>query len=312
MKRTSVPMNKLFLLGLLAAGAGLLALLTAQAAPKTLTLEDSLKKARVDGKYQMLLRQLKVEKDDKTYGDFKDLGFSNRKDYAGHTDLPAGHWVYVKPYWYIWRDLAAAPQPQRAWGPDQATGEPNTDQAGDIQTAWASASQDDQDEWLMLEYAEPVVPISIDVYETFNPGALTRITVFKLDGEEVEVWKGQDPTPVGSDKGISQIPVKVNFKTNRVKLYVGSKAVAGWNEIDAVALKDKKKTYWAVAADASSTYAQLIPPAPVPPAPIVSTEQIRRLEKEVRDLKAQVSELRALKKEVEELKKQLQKEKKDR
>jgi hypothetical protein len=302
----------ILLLGLLAAGAGILTLLPARAAPATSSPEELLKKARVDGKYRMLLRQFKVEKDHETYGDFKDLGQSNRKEYAGQTDLPAGHWVYVKPYWYIWRDLAATPQALRAWGPEQATGEPNTDQAGDIQTAWASASQDDQDEWLMLEYAEPVVPISIDVYETFNPGALTRITVFKLDGEEVEVWKGQDPTPVGSDKGISQIPIKVKFKTNRVKLYVGSKAVPGWNEIDAVGLKDGKKTHWAVAADASSTYAQVFVNNLAIPAPAVSVDQLRRLEKEVSDLKAQVSELRALKKEVEELKKQLKKEKKDR
>src|SRR5207249_3734559 len=86
--------------------------------------------------------------------------------------------------------------------------------------------------------------------------------MFRLDGEEVEVWKGQDPTPVGSIRGVSVIPVRVNFKTNRVKLYIRSREVGGWNEIDAVGLSAGGKTHWASAADASSTYAELVTPPP--------------------------------------------------
>ncbi len=160
-------------------------------------LEQSFKKAQVDGKYDMLLRQIKVEKDAENYGDFKDYGFSNTPEYADQKDLPAGYWVYVAPYWYIWRDLTAVAsrRPKRNWGPEQATGEPDTTMAGDIVTAWASASQDGQEEWLMLEYGEFVAPTAVLVHETFNPGALYRVTAFRPDGEEVELWKGADPTP---------------------------------------------------------------------------------------------------------------------
>ena len=115
-------------------------------------------------------------------------------DYAGFTGLPAGHWVYVYPYWYIWRDLADKPAPKRGWGPEQATGPPDTPAAGDFTSAWASLTPDGQDEWLLLEYAEPILPAAVLVHETYNPGALMRVTAFKLDGEEVEVWKGKDPT----------------------------------------------------------------------------------------------------------------------
>src|SRR5262249_62101968 len=103
---------------------------------------------------------------------------------------------------------------------------------------------------------EPVVPQAVLVYATFNPGAVSRVTVFRLDGTEVEVWKGRDPTPVGSAKGLSVIPFRVNFKTNRVKLYLASKEVGGWNEIDAVGLRTRSKTHWATCVEASSTYAQ--------------------------------------------------------
>jgi hypothetical protein len=298
---------------------------------QALPAEKSLRKARVGGKYEMLLRQIKVPADAARYADFRDLGSRELNAYAGFTDLPRGYWVYVYPYWYIWRDLAASPKAKRPWGPEQATGPPDTPTAGDIQTAWASRTPDDQDEWLLLEYAEPVVPEAVAVYETYNPGALYRVTVFKLDGEEVEVWKGKDPTPVNSGKGVSEVTFRVPFKTNRVKIYLDSRNVPGWNEIDAVGLRDTGgKTHWAVSAHASSTYAEgaaapvavpvrvmvrpVMPvpapvgkPAPLPaapaapppaaPAPATPEARLRRLQAEVRDLK------KALADKEEELKK---------
>jgi hypothetical protein len=285
------------------AAAGLLALallpgwLPAQKAekPRALPLEDALKKAHVDGKYAMLLRQFKVEKDADAYGDFRDFGTRDMRDYAGQSDLPKGHWVYVYPYWYIWRDLSAAPKLNRQWGPEQATGEPDTTEAGDIVTAWASLTPDDQDEWLLLEYAEPVVPRAVMVHETFNPGALARVTVFKLDGTEVEVWKGKDPTAPDEAKGVSVVPFKVDFKVNRVKLYLNSKDVPGWNEIDAVGLKDADgKTHWATSADASSTFAQQQQPAVPEPTPAANAERIRKLEEEVRQLRAEIAEMKKM------------------
>jgi hypothetical protein len=266
-------------------------------------LEQMLKKAAVDGKYRMLLAQFKVEKDKDEHGEFKDLGMRNMPTYGDHKDLPKGYWVYVYPYWYIWRDLTSVQRPKRDWGPEQATGEPDTNMAGDIVTAWASQTPDGQDEWLMLEYAEPVVPSAVLVHETYNPGALVRVTAFKLDGEEVELWKGQDPTTSDSDMGVSEIPVKVDFKTSRIKLYIDSKNVPGWNEIDAVGLRDKeKKTHWAVAADASSTYA---PPYDAV-MPVRVLNPFAEQEKRIRDLENEVKQLKEM---MEDLKKKVNKDK---
>ncbi len=306
--------------GVMAAGILAAALWAAESPPASRvaapqSLEEANKTARIDGKYQMLLRQIKVAKDAETYGPVKDLGFRAMPDYAGFQDLPSGHWVYVAPYWYIWRDLAAVKQPKRNWGPEQATGEPDTEMAGDIVTAWASASQDGQEEWLMLEYENFVTPTAVLVHETYNPGALYRVTVFKPDGEEVEVWKGVDPTPTDSGQGVSEIPVKVNFKTNRVKIYLDSPSVPGWNEIDAVGLRDKTKTtQWAVAVEASSTYAAPFGTETTVPTPAVTAlfsgvngavqaqqlkeaeNRIKSLEDEVQKLKAAVEELKNAKK----------------
>jgi len=150
-----------------------------------------------------------------------------------------------------------ATESPRPWGPGQATGEPDTPEAGDSRTAWASKTEDGQDEWLMLEYTEAVTPAAVKVYETFNPGALYKVSVFDPDGKEVEVWTGDDPTPRTEKKGVSEIKFTTEFKTKRVKLYLKSKDIPGWNEIDAVGLVDAEgHCHWATSATASSTYAK--------------------------------------------------------
>jgi hypothetical protein len=148
--------------------------------------------------------------------------------------------------------------PKRGWGPEQVTGEPDVAIPGlDDMRAWASLSQDDQDEWLLLTYANPVVPAKVKVYETLCPGALCRVSVIRQDGVEVEVWAGKDPTPPDRPHGISEVPiVGVTEPVKQIKLYLDSKNVPGWNEIDAVGLVDASgQTHWAVTVRASSTYA---------------------------------------------------------
>ncbi|NQT13820.1 MAG: hypothetical protein HQ582_13790 [Planctomycetes bacterium] len=60
--------------------------------------------------------------------------------------------------------------------PEQATGPPDTPRAGDIRTAWASASPDGQKEWLLLDYAKVVRPTAVAVHETYNPGAVYQVS----------------------------------------------------------------------------------------------------------------------------------------
>jgi gas vesicle protein len=59
-------------------------------------------KAHVEGKYQKLLRRIRVSRDKQSYSDFSDYGHYDGSEWAGYTDLPPGYWVYVYPHWYIW------------------------------------------------------------------------------------------------------------------------------------------------------------------------------------------------------------------
>ena len=214
-------------------------------------LEALLKQANSNGKYGMLLLQVADGKAQGVLGDFADQGLQPSGPLAD-VIAPAGYRVYAAPYWFIWRDQRSAKRP---WGPEQLIGEPDTPQAGDYQTAWASKSQDEQDEWLLLEYDAPFLASGVTIYETHNPGAVTKITAFGLDGREEEIWAGRD-NPLQGALFINQKNFPRAFKTNRIKLYLDSKSVPGWNEIDAVGLTDKAgKTHWAMSAECSSTYA---------------------------------------------------------
>lgn len=66
-----------------------------------------------EGRYQKLLRKIKVPQDAQDIcnqllymeNGYHDHGFFPRqKKYYQYKKIPAGFWVYVYPYWYIWGD----------------------------------------------------------------------------------------------------------------------------------------------------------------------------------------------------------------
>lgn len=149
--------------------------------------------------------------------------------------------------------------PPRSWGSEQATGKPDTQGAGDMSTAWASQTPDGQKEWLELTYEKPLKPVEIYVVETYNPGSLFKITASTSSGMEAVLWKGDDPTQrdAADGRGASKVKVTAAVKTNRIRIHLASDDVPGWNEIDAVGIKDEDgKIYWAKSATASSEYAR--------------------------------------------------------
>lgn len=60
------------------------------------------------------------------------------------------------------------------WSALQATGAPDTHRCGDIPTAWASKGSNTLEQ-LMLIYEQPVMPIQINIHQTYNPGAIVSV-----------------------------------------------------------------------------------------------------------------------------------------
>ena len=142
-----------------------------------------------------------------------------------------------------------------SWSINQLLGKPNTPIAGDQQTAWASSSQDGQVEWIVVEFPTAVDVATVEVVETYNPGAVVRVCSVSMTGKETEMWRGVDPIkPVGG-MGRSLIKPTKQVRTRRIKVYLDSPSVAGWNEIDAVAIHSKDgKVQWATNSWASTSY----------------------------------------------------------
>lgn len=144
---------------------------------------------------------------------------------------------------------------QRGWGPEQATGAPDTFQAGDLPTAWAPATQDGGDEWLQLNYAREVSIAQVRVRETCGPGAVSKLSAVFADGSELVLWEGLEPA--------SSAPVEMEFTPDvtvmagAIRVYLDTTRVKGWNEIDAVELVGLDGSrQWATSASASSSYAE--------------------------------------------------------
>jgi len=121
------------------------------------------------------------------------------------------------------------------WSAMQATGKPDTADAGDQRTAWASRGPDTGEEWLELIYAQPVLPTHIRIHETYNPGAVRRIEARDAEGNRHVLWEGA--VPATEPKRWLQIAFRrPPAAVATIRVVLDSAAVPGWNEIDAVEL----------------------------------------------------------------------------
>ncbi len=123
-----------------------------------------------------------------------------------------------------------------AQGAVQAAGPPNTPGCGDYRSAWATADANGSGA-LTLLYPELVTPTTVVVYETYNPGFVTRIDVVDVYGEVHTIYQAQ---PRAQSQCPFTLVVRVedaDYEGNRVIVYVDqTTSGGGWNEIDAVEL----------------------------------------------------------------------------
>jgi hypothetical protein len=147
------------------------------------------------------------------------------------------------------------PGPQ--WEPIQATGAPDSLSPGDSSSAWCPATAEGGAEWLILDYGGSITPTSIVLHENYEPGAVVRVTHYPLIGRERTLWEGTYQPQVSPTGHIATLPVSTPLATTRIKVYLDTATIPGWNEIDAVGLVDSSgQVHWATAAKGSSTWNQ--------------------------------------------------------
>ncbi len=121
------------------------------------------------------------------------------------------------------------------WSARQATGVPNVFGCGDDSFAWASAQSDGIDS-ITLRFPDPVIPQRIDIYETYNPGAISSITVTTENAEVIEVFSSLPQTTTECPR-LLRVPVNdVDQFVDTVTINLDQTNHPSWNEIDAVQL----------------------------------------------------------------------------
>ena len=143
--------------------------------------------------------------------------------------------------------------PKRGWGPEQITGPPDTDRAGDIQTAWASREPDAGAEWLWADFEHAIELAQVRIRETFNPGAISKVTAV-INGQQIVLWEGNAATGQAPRDFVVNAPSGINAQS--VVVHLDTSRVSGWNEVDAIELVGADGSrQWASVVNASSSYA---------------------------------------------------------
>jgi hypothetical protein len=121
------------------------------------------------------------------------------------------------------------------WSARQVLGAPDVyPEHGDNSLAWASEHADDRAEWIEVGYASPTTISAVEIYETFNPGAIDRIELITAYGNKVEAYAANAAAP-GRDAHIARVDLACTGEPIvGVRVHLASAAVPGWNEIDAI------------------------------------------------------------------------------
>ncbi len=142
------------------------------------------------------------------------------------------------------------------WGPEQATGTPDTPEAEDAPTAWSPLEPDTGAEWLLAHFEKKVSIAEVRVRESWNPGAVTRVSALLDDGTPSLLWQGEDPTARAPEDFVVQAAGEVLGRAILIEMDTARRP--GWSAIDAVELVGRDGSrQWASGAAASSTYADV-------------------------------------------------------
>lgn len=127
------------------------------------------------------------------------------------------------------------------WAADQVVGLPRVyPRYGDIQGSWAQGNKSD-DEWIELDYPEPIYIQNIHIYETYHCGAVTKVEVFNSLTNTYKTVYEAEPTVIGQSR-ILEVDLEecLNFPSSRVRIELDCTASGSWTELDAACIIGKR------------------------------------------------------------------------
>jgi hypothetical protein len=124
------------------------------------------------------------------------------------------------------------------WSPEKVLGPPDSPGCGDYQFAWASAASDGIDQ-LTVFFSVPVLPVEINIHQSFNPDQVVKVEVYNLEREVFFTVLQKNPETVDRPcpYQLSVSVTEIDFPTDQIRITVDQSQLGlGWNEIDAVEL----------------------------------------------------------------------------
>jgi len=133
---------------------------------------------------------------------------------------------------------------KREFSAKQALGEPSIfPQGGKSFSAWTSASQNKEKEFIKLGFNKLIHANGILVAENFNPGSIEKIYLLDTTGTPHLVYTGK-PAPTDEKARIFRIEIeKTKYLVKAIQIEFNSKAVPGYSSIDAVGIFSNNDVY---------------------------------------------------------------------
>jgi hypothetical protein len=124
------------------------------------------------------------------------------------------------------------------WSAARALGAPDVPSGGgDDPNAWASESADDRVEFLEVGFDRPRHVRGVDIVETHNAGAVTRVDLIAADGTRTTAYAGR-ANPAATTPFRRRLSIPCSEKPIvAVRVTLDSANVPDWNEIDAIGVR---------------------------------------------------------------------------
>ncbi len=143
------------------------------------------------------------------------------------------------------------------WSAQQLLGQPNVyPNYGDSGYAWASAEMNSGRQWVELGFLEAVYVEHVDIYETFNPGAIVNVELVDTKGNSHLIWEAEGGPAATAARVLSVRNVSATVPAKGVRITVDTDSVSGWNELDAVSITGSYTSPWPQASGESDMLVQ--------------------------------------------------------
>ncbi|XP_061181819.1 uncharacterized protein LOC133190296 [Saccostrea echinata] len=121
------------------------------------------------------------------------------------------------------------------WSANQILGCPKVyPEYGDLQGAWASGDFGIQ--FVEIGFQEKVIPSSINIYETYHAGGVTKIHARNPQNNWVILYEAPNLEIIQMSRIFSPVLKNNNFETNKIRIEIDCSAAQSWVELDAVEL----------------------------------------------------------------------------